>query len=384
MFDDENGVAVPEGSVREALVEAFKGSTKVDEPPSPAAESAPVDKPKTETLPAQKPEAKPEAKTEAKPAQAKDDKSAAPATKPLEPPARWTKSQKEWFATLAPEAQRHLVDIGRENQTSVVKATTEAAQLRQRFDAIDKLLEPRRQQWAQNGWDDSRALNMLFAYWDLAQRDPLAFIHNFAQERGMDLATLFAPQQRSAQPAASGADGTPPSALPPEAVRQMEELRRQNQVLFQHVNQLTGAVDRRAQAERAQLVDELSAELRAFQEAADANGSLLHPFFPEVRADMAQLMQIGKAKTLQEAYELAIRINPDAYAKVEESREIERRRADEHRRAEEAERAKRAGAMVSSTSTDYSSPPSGSDDDLSIRGLLKRGFEQARGGDQRI
>lgn len=382
MFDDENGVAVPEGSVREALVEAFKGSTKADESSSPA-ESAPADKPKAEAQSAQEPEAKTEVKPAAS-AQAKDDKSADDGAKPLEAPARWTKTQKEWFAGLDRANQEKLLELNKELQGGYTKKSMEAAQLQQRLASIDGLLAPRRQQWAQNGWDDARALNMLFAYWDLAQRDPMAFIHNFAQERGMDMATLFAPQQRSAQPAASGADGTPPSALPPEVVQQMEELRRQNQALFQHVNQLTGVVDKRAQAERAQLVEELSAELRAFQEAADASGSPLHPFFPEVRADMAQLMQIGKAKTLQEAYELAIRINPDAYAKVEESREIERRRADEHRRAEEAERAKRAGAMVSSTSTDYSSPPSGSDDDLSIRGLLKRGFEQARGGDQRI
>ncbi len=376
---EDDVTAHEDSSVRSDILAAFKSK---DEP----AEASPsVDSPAT-------PEVKPAATPASIPAAAKDSKDtkdAAPAAssdapKAIDPPARWTREEKEEFAALDPAVQRLLLGRNKGLEADYTKKMMEISSERKRFSGIEAVLAPRRNQWAASGLDDAAALNHVMQYWDHAQRDPVDFIKTFAQQRGIDLASAFAPspEQLAAMMsrAQGGAPGQPGAAqasldpyyVPPAVARDLAQLRKEVQTHGSFLNQ-------RAQQEHQAIVQAASSELKQFVSAKDEHGQSLYPFFEELRGDMKVLMESGRAETLEDAYDMASRMNKDVFTRIQETTEIKRKREDEARRAAEAERARKAAASVSPSSTaGVSSSSSDDDHDVSIRALLERGFKEAR------
>jgi hypothetical protein len=229
-------------------------------------------------------------------------------------------------------------------------------------------------------------LQSVMGYWDLAQADPMQFISQFAQERGIDLAALYAPTAEEI--AAYFADGTGEygdpnaagGAVHPAVRAQLDALKQQQDMLYQSVSQQHQYVAYQQQQQQQALQYEAQSEIQQFAHATDENGSPLHPFLEDVREDMVNLMRTGMAQTLSDAYEKAVYMRADVRSRLDESREIMRRRAEEQRRREEAAKAKRAGFSVSSSSSTYSPSSSDDDEDTSIRGLITKQFEKARVG----
>jgi len=89
-------------------------------------------------------------------------------------------------------------------------------------------------------------------------------------------------------------------------------------------------------------------------------------------------MQSGMAGDLKTAYDMATRVNPSTWSKLQESQEISRRRAEQAKREEEAVRARRAGSSVSTGSSPAAARIEPDDDGMSLRDLIKSQFSQAR------
>jgi hypothetical protein len=53
-------------------------------------------------------------------------------------------------------------------------------------------------------------------------------------------------------------------------------------------------------------------EISAFESAKDESGNPKHPFFRDVYNDLVVLIQMGRANSLSDAYELATRYHPAA------------------------------------------------------------------------
>src|SRR5581483_10402460 len=107
----------------------------------------------------------------------------------------------------------------------------------------------------------------------------------------------------------------------------------------------------------------LKAEIDAFK------GAPGHENFDEVSADMAALLESGRAKTLQEAYDNACYANPTVRAKLlAQQQEAQRKRA-----ADKAAAAKKAAATNVQTRGSLPSQPvwKGTDKDATIRNTLK-------------
>jgi hypothetical protein len=311
---------------------------------------------------------------------APDAKAAPAATKPIEPPARWTKEEKETFATLDPNIQKVLLNRNKGLEADYTRKMTEIAQERQRYNGLEQTLSSRRQEMARYGVDDVGAINTLFSYWDRANADPASFIMEFCQARGIDLAQYFAPTpEQIAKAYGVGGPDAPNGEIHPAIRAQMESIAKQQQQLQQAVQSQQQYVQQQQMDTHRSYVSAAANEMNAFATAADEHGQPLYPFFADVRKEMAVIMQNGFANTLHEAYEIATRVRGDVFSKIEENREIMRRRSEDQRRQEEAARARRAGASVSASSSGYSPQVSGDEEEgLSLRQTIERQFERAR------
>lgn len=365
------------GSIRETLEAAFAENTATNDTATEGTEPKGTSK----EIPKQA------ATSNAEIPKSGDDKSS-DANKPIEPPARWTKEQKEEFAALDPQIQKILLSRNKGLEGDYTRKMGEIAQERQRYHRMESVLAPRRETWARQGMDDAQFINSLFSYWDLAQRDAGAFIDQFARERGIDLAAMYAPSPEQLAQYFGGQqyNGDPDAQQPavhPAVLAQLQSLAQQQQQLQSVIAGQQQTLAQRQQAESTAMVNAAKSEMQQFAEAKNEHGEPLYPFFEDVRKDMAKLMQSGFADTLQDAYDRAVRIRPDVYKQIEESREITRRREDESRRQEEAAKARRAGASVSSSLSSTPSRAAGNDDDddgLSIRELIEKQFKAANVG----
>ncbi len=106
-------------------------------------------------------------------------------------------------------------------------------------------------------------------------------------------------------------------------------------------------------------------EMTAFKDAKDVDGNLTHPHFDEAREEMGILMQTGKAKTMQEAYDKcpAVRSKGLKVVKPDNKEALKKAR-------EEAAKAKKAGKTVKTRSGQSVNTHKG----LSLREELQAGL----------
>lgn len=217
-------------------------------------------------------------KPEVKPAAVIDPAAAAPiidsskpATTPVIAPTNWNGAGKIDFARLPAPVQKQIAeDYSRINQTQ--------AQL----DSLNAAIGPQRAQaLAATYGSVEGALKSLLAMSDMASQDAGGFVRWFAQQRGIDLSQLIG---QGRQP---GEEPAQPHPL--------------EQKISQLETQLQSFVQQQQQGSQANLRAEMD------QFAADP----AHPYFNDVRPDMAALIGANRAKNLQEAYDMAVWARPD-------------------------------------------------------------------------
>lgn len=207
-----------------------------------------------------------------------------PAEQPLSAPDRWSAEWKTKFTTLPRDAQQVLLDRESEYDKGFTQKSQEAADYKRRYEPIDQILTPRRQQFAMQGMTEEQGLTQLFALSDFAANDPQGFIRMFAQGRGIDLASLT-----------PGTQPTAPSEFTP---------------ILQKVNTLEQTIHSHQQAET-------NRQIQAFKSAPG------HEHFESVRNDMGGLLKAGLATDMQDAYDRACRVNPTVFAQIETAKQVE-------------------------------------------------------------
>lgn len=210
---------------------------------------------------------------------------------------------------LKSEAERREADFH--------KGVSEFKSHSERAKAYDAAIAPYQQHLQKLGVDAPTAINALMkADVTLRAADPITKAQYFAQlaeEYGVDLAQVQNPQ--------------PVDPQTQFLMQQLNELR-QSQQMWQ--NQVQQQEQMRVQQ-----------ELQSFQTAE-------RPHFDAVRNDMADLLETGKAKSLQEAYDMAVWMRPDVRQSL-----IDQQLADAQRKALEqaqAQRAKTAAVGVKGSS----------------------------------
>jgi hypothetical protein len=198
----------------------------------------------------------------------------------IRPPASWSAAAKAVFDKLDPVVQQEV--LKREKDIETGKAQWDAKG--EKLNKFEALIAPRREKLALAGVDEFTAIQQLLAAQDFLERDPRGALQYLAQQYGVQLPGVGGPQAQQFQQPANDPNLT---AL-------------QNQVaqLSQTLNQ------RQQQDEEAE-----RARHRSEIEAFAANPANL--YFENVKADMANLISVGQATGLQDAYEKAIWANPE-------------------------------------------------------------------------
>ena len=205
----------------------------------------------------------------------------------------------------------------KETQGYITQRDQEYADYRKRFEPLHEVLSPYEQHWRQQGMDTVAGVRQLVSYAEALAKNPQAVIPQLAQMYGVDLQSLVAEQ---------------PYIDP------------QVSALQQQVQRMQQAEHQRTQAAQQQQYHRLTEEIRAFETAADEQGNLKAPHFQRVYNTMVALANGGAAKSLQEAYDKAVVLDPELQAEIAEARA----KQDAAARAAEAAKAAAASRTVKS------------------------------------
>jgi hypothetical protein len=258
-----------------------------------------------------------------------------PQAERVAPPLEWNGNAKVRWEKLP-----------RDIQEQISKDYVGIGQLKQAFTGIAQVIGPRAQELTNQYGSPEAAIGQLFQLSDYAARDPEGFVRHFCKVRGID-------PSRFGQPM----DGQQPQAEAHPVVNQL--LGKINQL----ESQLQSFAGQQSQAEQSAL----SSQIQEFASSPDA------PYFNDVRHDMAALIESGRAKTLKDAYDMAVWANPQTRASLLQAQQ-EKAMTDQRSKAEAARKAASAN-LTGSPIPGYS----GSEPPDSVRGAIMQAVQQHGG-----
>ena len=264
----------------------------------------------------------------------------------IKAPSSWKAEAKQAYIkaergeALTPQEIKILTAEANRRESDFLKGIEEFKGHAHRARAFEQAISPYMQNIQRTGMDAPQAIQrLLHADNTLRNSDPVTkaqYLQQLAQEYGVDLGLAQQPQNIDPQTQ--------------YLMNQLNELR-QTQQLWQNSLQ---------QQEQVNANHELAQFATADKEHFDA-----------VRNDMADLLESGKAQSLQDAYEMAIWMRPDIRQTL-----IERQTTEARRQQEEQARNQRAKAA--SVSVKGSSPTSSGSQTVagSLRDILESQFDR--------
>lgn len=259
----------------------------------------------------------------------------------------------EWLATNQDqETQKRAKEIqGRIEEYNQHNTRTEQAlsQYRKRFDPVAELLGQAEQQYAMQGMSLDGGLRQLFTAARMMAQDPDNTFPWIAQlYRPRDAAKVVqALSQHWGVNLGEVAQGQP--FVDPHVQQIVTGLRGELQTLQQ-------ARYQEQQQQRMQYQNNVINACTQFEQEKDASGALTHPHVQKVGPDMAILLHSGRAQNLQQAYDMACRMNPDVSQELVKQAE-QKAREQAARTTSETQQAAAAARNVSGKPNGQRSQP---------------------------
>ncbi len=250
------------------------------------------------------------------------------------PPASWKKDFHEVWQKADPKMQEYAWQREEQMRAGVEPLLSKA----QFADAMQEAIQPYMNTIQGLGLQPEKAVAALMeADHKLRNSDPqtkMAYFYQLAQSYGINLGAV----QQGAAP--QGA--VPQGSVDPMVYQLQNEL-----------NNVRGEVMGWKQQQEMRENQTLLNEINQFSTKAE--------HFEDARATMIQLLQSGMAETLDEAYEKAIRLNPDLFEQVNKAQqaEIANKQAREANKVAKAARA--AAVSVRSATPGVNTAPKGGD-----------------------
>ena len=259
--------------------------------------------------------------------QAPQDELSSPAApqeeKPIKAPSSWKPAAQEAYLKaergepLTPEEVRILTNEANRRESDFHRGVEEFKTHAQKARAYEAAIAPYQQTLQSMGVDAPTAISSLLkADHTLRYSDPATkaqYFQQLAQQYGIDL----------------------------QAVQNAPQVDPQTQYLMNQLNELRQTQQQWHNSIQQQEQTRANQELEQFNNAGNAH-------FEAVRGDMADLLETGKATSLQDAYEKAVWMNPDIRQSL-----IEQQRLDAQKKATaeaQAIRAKTAAVSVKGSS----------------------------------
>lgn len=265
-------------------------------------------------------------------------------TETLEPetvfqaPEHWSSDEQEKFAALSPEAQELVLERDKEYQRGYQeKAET--------ISAITEALEPWKDELAQRGVTADQAIRALFAAQHQLDSNPIQGILQIAASYGVEdqVREYFSPKT-------DDDDFADP---------EVKALRQQISQLQQQVQQTQHGIQQQQTSNTQGMIESFKNER--------VDGELAHPYFDQVKMQMAPLVQQGKS--LKEAYDEVVWTVP-------EYREAQAKRNQEDELSKQRARVKKAKTASRSVKTDGKAPVNEGEQNLSLAEDLRLSFQQ--------
>ena len=265
----------------------------------------------------------------------------------LEAPKNWSDDVKKVFNTLPRESQEFMIKRDKEMTSDYTKKTQDLAEQRKNIEALDKVLQPARQNIQATGIGEAEYISRLLNADQALRTNPKMALRQLAQGYGINLSSLEDESE-------SWNDPDP----------QIAQLMQQNQQIMAELNQFKQQNMQSTVAQTEQTVEQFSTK-------TDANGNLLHPHFDKVRVKMGNLIDAGEAKGLDDAYAKAVRLDDDLYAEALKASQLSVKKQEDSKRKKAVEKARKVKPSASAN------PPKGSVKPSDLDSLLMTNIEGA-------
>ena len=265
----------------------------------------------------------------------------------LEAPKNWSDDVKKVFDTLPAESQEFMIKRDKEMTSDYTKKTQDLAEQRKNIEALDKVLQPARQNIQATGIGEAEYISRLLNADQALRTNPKMALRQLAQGYGINLSSLEDESE-------SWNDPDP----------QYAQLLQQNQQIMAELNQFKQQNMQSTVAQTEQTVEQFSTK-------TDADGNLLHPHFDKVRVKMGNLIDAGEAKGLDDAYAKAVRLDDDLYAEALKASQLSIKKQEDSKRKKAVEKARKVKPSASAN------PPKGSVKASDLDSLLMTNIEGA-------
>ena len=265
----------------------------------------------------------------------------------LEAPKNWSDDVKKVFNTLPRESQEFMIKRDKEMTSDYTKKTQDLAEQRKNIEALDKVLQPARQNIQATGIGEAEYISRLLNADQALRTNPKMALRQLAQGYGINLSSLEDESE-------SWNDPDP----------QYAQLLQQNQQIMAELNQFKQQNMQSTVAQTEQTVEQFSTK-------TDADGNLLHPHFDKVRVKMGNLIDAGEAKGLDDAYAKAVRLDDDLYAEALKASQLSVKKQEDSKRKKAVEKARKVKPSASAN------PPKGSVKASDLDSLLMTNIEGA-------
>lgn len=202
-------------------------------------------------------------------------------TEDIPVPYGWKAEEKEFFKALPREARDIILRREKERDDFLTKRSKEIKAHEKFIEQVNAVLEPHRQTWRLNGFEDAQAISHAIEVARFVNQQPQQALEWLSQRLG------YQPQHQGDE--SDGADLTDPAL----------------KGLAQDVQGLKAGLSGFIQQQTQQTVQQ---KIDAFRDATTADGQPAHPHFGAVEGFMAELIQKGVAADLPSAYEMATKI----------------------------------------------------------------------------
>lgn len=239
-----------------------------------------------------------------------------------EPLEHWSKDDKELFESLEDDKKQWWLDKVKSLEKGYQEKFEEVAEYRKERDSFDEIFSPYDAQLKSSGMTRSDVVKRLVTAQQYLEQKPQEAIEWLARSYGVELGKPASPNESDDE------------YLEPET-REIRELR-------QKVAELERSTQQDKQYQEQQAQQQYQAQIQSFASEKAEDGSPKRPHFEKVKNHMAALLGQGQAKDLQDAYDQAVRANPETWELLLEEREKEK----EAKRKQEVQKAKKAGKNV--------------------------------------
>jgi hypothetical protein len=270
----------------------------------------------------------PEIEDEEEPIEASDEEVEDPAPHiPSLAPETWSQEWKETFAAIPEEGQKAMLEMNKHMNSAFTKRMMETSNLKRDLTGITRAIQPHQERLQMAGISPDVAIQRSLAWDAHIQKDPQQGIVDMAKAYGVDLSQATTSEEMY---------------LTPTERALKEQAERANQSAMSVQQQMQQWQQMQQQQEYNQRVGNAHHMLQEFTNATDEKGNPLHPYIEHAAPQMTQLIQNKMASGLEDAYEMAVKLNPQIQEHLNKRRQASQVRQAQ-RKAEKVRKASKSG-----------------------------------------